>query len=234
VFGKLYRLTPNGASFTQTEFATIPDVVSMRFGPDGAGQSLYYVTRFGGELHRIRFTGSANRAPIARVTASPTSGPAPLAVGFDGGSSSDPDGDTLAYDWDFDDNGSTDATGPTASHTYTDPGSYTARLTVRDPAGAEGSDTVTIGAGNTPPTPAIESPAQATLFAVGEAFTLRGSATTTRTAISPTSASSGRCSATTRRTPIRSSTRPPATTYRSRVRSRRTSTRRRRPTSRFA
>ncbi|HEX6033847.1 MAG TPA: PQQ-dependent sugar dehydrogenase, partial [Anaerolineales bacterium] len=55
VFGKIYQLIPNAVScrlcspptsaFTQMEFASIAEVVSMRFGPYGTGQALYYVTR---------------------------------------------------------------------------------------------------------------------------------------------------------------------------------------------
>ncbi len=42
---------------------------------------------------------------------------APLAVAFRGDASTDPDGDTLAYDWDFGD-GTAHATTANPSHTY--------------------------------------------------------------------------------------------------------------------
>jgi glucose/arabinose dehydrogenase len=178
VFGTIYKLTPDGAgSFTQSVFAEIPDVVSLRFGPDGSGQSLYYVSRFSSEIHRVRFTGSANRAPVAVATGNPTSGPVPLQVDFDGTGSSDPDDDVLEYEWDFESDGTVDATEATITHTYSTAGDYTARLTVRDPSGAQGSDTVAVSVGNTPPTPVIETPLDGSRFAVGEQFTLHGSAT---------------------------------------------------------
>jgi glucose/arabinose dehydrogenase/chitodextrinase len=177
VFSKIYVLTPDGAGFfTQPEFATASGVVSMKFGPYGSGQALYYATRDGGEIRRIRFTGSANRAPVARIDASPTSGPTPLDVRFDGSASSDPDGDSLSYEWDFDGNGSVDSTSAVATHTYTAAGTFTARLTVRDGKGGQDSATVRVDPGNTPPTPTIESPPAGQLFAVGQQFTLTGSA----------------------------------------------------------
>jgi len=85
---------------------------------------------------------SGNQPPIASASASPTSGTAPLAVSFNGASSSDPDGTITSYAWDFGDG--TSGTGVTASHTYTPPGTYTARLTVTDNDGATATSTVNI------------------------------------------------------------------------------------------
>ncbi len=111
----------------------------MAFGPYGSGKALYYTTYAnGGEVHRIAPTGSVNRSPSASVAASPTSGPVPLTVDFDGSKSADPDtGDTLDYLWDFGDGSATQTTTtPTTSHTYSTKGTYTASLRVRDNHGA--------------------------------------------------------------------------------------------------
>jgi PKD repeat protein len=166
---------------TSTDFATgfgTNTLIDMRFGPHGSGQALYYIT-WGpspDEIRRIVYTGQANRAPTARATADRQSGNLPLTVDFDGGTSSDPDGDTLTYEWDFGD-GSPAATGPTASHTYTTQGTFTATLTVRDGRGGTGTDTLRIDAGNNPPAPVITAPAAGKLFRVGETITLTGGAT---------------------------------------------------------
>jgi len=85
---------------------------------------------------------SGNQPPVASASASPTAGPAPLAVSFNGASSSDPDGTITSYAWDFGDG--TSGSGVTASHTYNTPGTYTARLTVTDDDGATASRTMNI------------------------------------------------------------------------------------------
>ena len=51
---------------------------------------------------------------------------------FDASASKDPDGGIVSYDWDFGDG--TKASGIEVAHTYEKPGSYTAKLVVRDEA----------------------------------------------------------------------------------------------------
>lgn len=74
--------------------------------------------------------GGGNQPPVADISATPTSGVAPLLVSFDASGSSDPNGDPLNYIWDFGD-GNNDF-GVSPSHTYTTPGSYTATVTASD------------------------------------------------------------------------------------------------------
>ncbi|MFN8515067.1 MAG: PQQ-dependent sugar dehydrogenase [Chloroflexia bacterium] len=117
--------------------------------------------------------------PTAAVTASPAYGPTPLTVHFDGSESSDPNqGTTLTYLWDFGDGNTTSTTVPTVSHTYTVANTYTATLRVRDNGNLlSNTATVEIGAGNTPPVPAITAPPVGTFYASGRDYTLEGSAT---------------------------------------------------------
>ncbi|MFL5804453.1 MAG: PKD domain-containing protein, partial [Roseiflexaceae bacterium] len=61
----------------------------------------------------------ANRPPLARASATASSGVAPLTVAFSAAQSSDPEGDALSYRWEFGD-GAT-ATIPSPTHTYTTP-----------------------------------------------------------------------------------------------------------------
>ena len=128
--------------------------VDLQVGPGG---DLFYVD-LGGTIRRIRYFNQ-NQPPTAVASANPTSGAAPLTVAFDGSASSDADGDTLTYAWDLDGDGAfDDATNATATYTYTQPGTYTATLRVTDPSAASGTSSVTISAGNTPPTPVIDAP----------------------------------------------------------------------------
>jgi PKD repeat protein len=193
VCGKIFKLTPDGAGgFTRTEFVTglgENSAIAMTFGPHQGSQALYYTTYggngpgsggSGGEVHRVVYTGNANRAPTAAMTANPTSGQLPLVVEFDASGSTDPDsGDTLAsYIWDFADGSTQTTTTPTTSHTYSTKGAYTASLRVEDNHGALSEPaTVRIDSGNEAPVPLIESPSAQMLFRVGQQITLSGSAT---------------------------------------------------------
>jgi PKD repeat protein len=87
-------------------------------------------------------TGSGS-APMAVVSANPTSGTVPLTVNFSSGST-DSDGTIVATAWTFGDGGS--ANGTAASHTYTQPGTYSATLLVTDNDGLTATRSVTINA----------------------------------------------------------------------------------------
>lgn len=142
-----------------------------------------------GAVRKIRFAG-ANTPPTAVAAATPTNGPAPLTVSFNGGGSSDPDpGATLSYAWDLDDDGAfDDATGVTASWTYQQPGTYMPGLRVTDNLGAGDTDAVTITAGNTAPTAAISTPASSLRWKVGDTVTFSGGATDPQSGNLPASA----------------------------------------------
>ena len=86
-----------------------------------------------------------NKPPVAGLSITPTgSGMAgATSYRFNGGSSSDPDGDQLTYSWNFGDGSS--GSGVNASHVYDSPGTYSVTLTVSDgkeSATATGSATV--------------------------------------------------------------------------------------------
>ena len=83
-----------------------------------------------------------NSAPVARFAASPTTGTAPLTVDFDASGSVDSDGVITSYAWTFGDGG--ESSGVAASRTYTSAGTYTARLTITDDAGATGTVSRTV------------------------------------------------------------------------------------------
>ncbi|MFD2024361.1 ThuA domain-containing protein [Promicromonospora aerolata] len=146
--------------------------IDAKFGPDGAMYVLDWGGGFGRDnpdsgLHRVDYV-SGSRSPESAPQASPDSGAAPLEVSFDGTDSTDPEGENLTYAWDFDGDGTTDSTDPTATHTYTDDGVYDARLTVTDPAGKDGTATVPITVGNTRPEVDFGLPPTGSFFEFGD------------------------------------------------------------------
>ena len=154
-----------------TEFRSPQD---MAFGPDGAMYLLEWGVDFnyagGGVnpdsgLYKVNYTDGA-RTPVAVAGSDQDSGATPLEVAFSGSDSHDPDGDDLTYAWDFGDGTTSDQVSP--SHTYTEAGEFTARLTVTDPSGRNHSSSLTIAAGNTRPEVTIESPAQGQVFTWGD------------------------------------------------------------------
>ena len=86
---------------------------------------------------------TASQPPTAMLSATPTSGTAPLAVNFSAAGSTDSDGTIVAYAWNFGDGGSQTG-GTTAQRTYSTAGTYTATLTVTDNAGLTDSKSVAI------------------------------------------------------------------------------------------
>ena len=151
--------------------ATFP--VNLTVGPNG---DLFYVGA-GGSVRRISYLGN-NSQPNAIVDADPTAGDAPLTVDFDASGSSDPDDDALAYAWDFgDDDGLfDDAFGVAPSHTYSDEGTYVARVRVSDGRGGTDTATILIGVGNTPPNGVIDEPLTSLRWSVGQTIHFEGRA----------------------------------------------------------
>ncbi len=83
-----------------------------------------------------------NTPPLARMTVTPGIGSHDgTATVFQGDASATTDREdaALTYSWDWDDDGTTDDTGATSTHTYGAPGMFQARLTVQDPGGLSAS-----------------------------------------------------------------------------------------------
>src|SRR5262249_17876150 len=151
------------------------EIVDLQMGPDGA---LYYVAHVDGKVFRISYF-AGNQPPSAVVSATPTNGTAPLTGQLDASASSDPeDGKNVSFSWDLDDDGVFgDATTPTVSHTFTQPGVDTVWVRVTDSHGASSLASVTITAGNTPPVPVITAPMPGFHWSTGEIIDFAGQAT---------------------------------------------------------
>ncbi len=99
-----------------------------------------------------------NRAPVAMIATGPRSGSAPLTLTFDGRISFDPDGDPLAYAWEFR-QGETvleTLTGSVVTRIFQDEGEFTVTLVVADGRGGRSSsepETVIVSGRVEPPPP---------------------------------------------------------------------------------
>lgn len=172
-------------------FVVDPNSHPVDLETDPVSGDLFYANFDGGQIRRIQYL-AANHPPDAVASANPTSGPAPLTVRFDGSRSSDSDGDPITYSWDLNGDGAYgDSTGVNPSFTYTAQGTYSVTLKVTDSHGASTVSapvTITVDAGNTPPTPVIDAPAPSLTWAVGDTINFSGHATDAQDGALPASA----------------------------------------------
>lgn len=101
------------------------------------GEGLSSAASFDGDaksapILRVEYANSdtTNHAPIAKFIYVPIKGKAPLIITYDAKLSSDPDGDSLVYLWDFGDG--TESYDVSGTHTYIDTGIYSVILKVTD------------------------------------------------------------------------------------------------------
>jgi glucose/arabinose dehydrogenase len=184
----MWVLKPNAAGVPANVQAFNPGAlhpVDIEFH-DG---EIFWVNFNDGLVKRISYP-QGNSAPNAVLTATPSSGPAPLTVTLDASGSSDPDGSfgALSFAWDLNGDGTFESQGG-ASRTTTYPaGTHTPRVRVTDPDGASDTDSVQVQSNNTPPQASIDAPAESLTWAVGDVIGLSGSATDTQQGSLPDSA----------------------------------------------
>ncbi|HSS05091.1 MAG TPA: PQQ-dependent sugar dehydrogenase [Solirubrobacterales bacterium] len=151
--------------------------VNVETGPEG---NLYYVKLFGdpekGSIHKISYDPGA---PTARLTATPEFGAAPLEVHLDASGSTDPDGEPLKYDWDFDGDGNFEVEDASSKQTRTFSNgtqNRTISVLVKDGTGKSSVAKVTVYPGDTPPKPEIAKPEASLTWGVGQEIEFAGSA----------------------------------------------------------
>lgn len=125
---KTMKLDSSGGNGGVEDFdPNVGAVVDMHTDPQDG--SLYYLDIFPGALYQVIYS-TGNQAPVANATADVTAGSSPLTVHFSSSGTSDPDGDTLSYFWDFGDG--TQSTEANPTKTYPNNGQYTVQLKVSD------------------------------------------------------------------------------------------------------
>jgi len=183
------ELDPSTARLFMRENRIYP-AVDIEQGPEGG---LYYADLFGNEefaagaIHRITYEPGA---PTAKLSANPPYGTSlPLHVTFDASESSDPEGETLTYEWDMDGNGTFETGGgATEELTFTaeeleeeeedeETLNHVVGVRVSDESGHSSVARVTVYPGDSPPQPEIDSPSESTKWGVGDELRLEGSAT---------------------------------------------------------
>ncbi len=164
--------------------------VDIQEGPDGA---LYYASLFGenfglGAIHRITYSPGA---PKARLAAEPPYGlydsGGEFETKLDAGTSSDPQGKPLVYEWELDENGTFEAGAEEKTLTFTEeeqesreaeersPNRVIA-VRVKDDEEFTSTARVTVYPGDSPPVPTIASPKPTQTWKVGDQIHLSGSA----------------------------------------------------------
>lgn len=161
----------NGDIYKIEEFAPESEFaapIDLKFSHQGQ----LYVLEYGSKWHagnidarlsRVVYTGSGNRTPIAKLSASPIQGLAPLTVNLSAVDSTDPDHDPLLYRWqvaslnveqsieDADYSNAQQAEGVETSVTLDSNGRYAVSLQVTDKEGETDSAVQLIEVGNAPP-----------------------------------------------------------------------------------
>lgn len=144
--------------------------------PASYSEALFRQHLLGGILYAANPQDTDSRPPTASASADRVSGEAPLAVAFSSAGTDPGDRGPVTYAWDFHGDGIVDSTAPGATFTYTDPGSFTARLVVSDLDGVMSEDTVQITA--TEPSPPPPPPNQAPITQPDFATTPRDTSVT--------------------------------------------------------
>jgi len=157
--------TPDGATvtvdgsvvgITPTMFCMSSGFHRITFSKSGYQNAEYLVWILGNRSRTITATltplASANAAPIADFSYSPSAPAVGEWIQFDASSSADSDGNIVSYAWNFGDGSS--GSGPYIWHRFSAAGTYTIALTVTDDDGstASYSETLMMGSVNNAPT----------------------------------------------------------------------------------
>jgi cytochrome c len=151
--------------------------IDIKFGPNGDLYVLEYGSNWfrksdNSKLVRIEYN-AGNRTPVVHASSSAPGGALPLNIQLSSAGTKDYDGDSLKYEWKITADSGKSAltfTEPNPTLKLDHPGSYTAALTVTDPAGAKNSQSIKIVSGNDPPLVNLNITGNKTFFFAGKPF----------------------------------------------------------------
>jgi len=143
--------------------------IDMKFAQDGRLYTLEFNPNGYGKLYRIDYFADAIKTPLAKFTMNTDNGSLPLTVNFSSAESKDLNlgGQIIAYEWDFDNNGSVDSTDANPTFVYTADGVLTAKLTVYNQFGKQSSLSRKIYPGNTRPVINVVRPLEGSFYDQG-------------------------------------------------------------------
>jgi PKD repeat protein len=154
-----WDFTYDGTSFTQDATGASASTSYSTGGPRTVAMRVTDGTVSDGTADTVLVTQAltvTNQPPTASFTISDTVPEVGQVVNFDGGASSDPEGQPLTYAWDLDGDGEfNDGNGPTASRSFSSGGERTVRLRVTDAGNESHTATRTLRV-NVPPTPSFD------------------------------------------------------------------------------
>lgn len=169
-FIKYLTLDANGNSTGVNTFDTnTGSVVDLKVAPDG---SLYYLDIYPAALFQVIYS-TGNKIPVVNATSDISQGLDPLLVNFSSSGTSDPDGDTLTYLWDFGDG--TTSTTSSPQHIFQNKGRYTVILRVSDGIYSVPSNPIVIQVGK-PPVITVNSPVNAATYNAGDTISYSATA----------------------------------------------------------
>ncbi len=102
-------------------------------------------------------TSPPNQAPAA-AAGGPYTGSEGTAINMTGAGSSDPESQTLTYDWNFGDGATATGTDPAVSHTYADNGTFVVTLIVTDPGALADTASASATVSNVKPSATFVAP----------------------------------------------------------------------------
>lgn len=170
-FATIYGQSPVGLGVPASYGGTNTFPTAMRAALQDAVWDVVTRTPYTG----VTRTGDANRAPFAAADAKTVTPASNRTIQFDGRGSTDVDGDSISYRWNFGDG--TTGTGSVVTKTYNSPGQYTAILTVTDSKGTSKTDQYTVIAGDAAPSLSLPTPYIGQKFNQGDTINFAGSAT---------------------------------------------------------